>query len=381
MQRVEVRQAVNSDKELLFDFIRVNWKERAVYQVPHRWRWLYVDNPFKVDNQLPIWIVVDGEHIVGHTAAMIVPLKIGEEVYPAAWSVNTVVVPEYRGRELGYHLQKANQDAWLVFMSLSMTKANRHIKMKLGGIKGASVSNFVIRFRYDRSKIGLALERRLEKYLLFSGISRAVARILGVVSTVVLNIRLKVIRRLRFFKGRIQEKGRGIRIEEIERFDEALDPILEGFMKPYKVAVFRTSRYLNWKFAEQPDINYRLFLAKSGEQTSGYMILRSGRPELENHYGVIAEFIANPEDRKTMEALLLFATEYFQKENVEKVIISTTVPGFQESFIRFGFRKVSETVPVIYCSDKVCDNATIGDKTDWLLSRGDHDWDQFPSKM
>ena len=376
-----IRQATIEDKPRLFDFIQHSWKKRAAYQIPHRWQWLYISNPYRIDENLPIWIACDGERVVGHTAAMAIPLKIKDQMYIAGWSVNTLVLPEYRGKKLGYRLQKANQEAWPVFMSLSMTSTNRRIKMKLGGVNGPKVSNFSLRLRYSGEKLTLALEQRWENYLPGLGMNRRLAYFLGSSLERMLNAKLRIGRWLSRFTRKVMSVKQNILVQEIDRFDEALDVELEQFMKPYSVAVLRTSRYLNWKFVDQPHMKYKLFLARSDKQLLGYVILRSGEPPLENHYGVITEIMTNYEDLTTFKHLLSFSIKLFQRDKVEQIIISTTVPKWQELLLQFGFQKMGETIPVIHCSDKVLQKDVLKNGTSWLLSRGDHDWDQFPSRM
>ena len=302
-------------------------------------------------------------------------------MYIAGWSVNTLVLPEYRGKKLGYRLQKANQEAWPVFMSLSMTSTNRRIKMKLGGVNGPKVSNFSLRLRYSAEKLTVALEQRWENYFSGLGMNKRLAYFLGSSLERMLNAKLGIGRWLSRFTRKVMSVKKNILMQQIDRFDESLDVALEQFMKPYSVAVLRTSRYLNWKFVDQPHMKYKLFLATSDTQVLGYVILRSGEPPLENHYGVITEIMTNYEDVNTLKHLLSFSIKHFQRDKVEQIIISTTVPKWQELLWQFGFQKMGETIPVIHCSDKVLQKDVLKNGTSWLLSRGDHDWDQFPSRM
>jgi len=308
-------------------------------------------------------------------------LQIGSQIYTAGWSVNTLVLPEYREKKLGYHLQKANQEAWPVFMSLSMTSPNRRIKMKLGGVAGPKVSNLSFRFHYSGEKLSLALEQLWRKYFPRLSVKRRPAYLLGNWIAKILNAKLTVKQYSDYFKPKPITVEQDSMIQEIDRFDEALDAELEEFMRPYSVAVLRTSRYLNWKFVDQPHMDYRLFLARSRGKVKGYIVLRSGRPPLENHYGVIAEIITNYEDTTTFAHLLSFSIKHFHREKVEQVIVSTTVSEWRELLLQFGFQETGETVPVFHCYDKMLQKDVLEDRARWLLSRGDHDWDQFPSKM
>ncbi len=380
---IEVRQAGEKDKKALFDFISVAWKNRALYQIPRRWKWLYEDNPFKKDERLPIWIALDGNRVVGHTAAMIVPLKVGEKVYNVAWSINTIVLSEYRGRGLGYELQKANQEAVKIFMSLSMTQANRRIKARLGAVPGPVVSNFFLRLRWVSQKVKESLQERFENKGFLGKLLFQILYIYQIdkIITLVENIQLKAVSfAVSSSTGKI-EAPKDIAIKEIDRFRPEIDPILESFLEEFKVSVVRTSRYLNWKFVDQPHIKYRIFIAEVDSKIAGYMMIRTGKQPLENHYGVILDIVSSPNDARIISSLLWFAIKQLQKEKAEGIIISTTVSAVEQALYKFGFKKTSETVPMVYCSDDIPDKEILVDGSGWLLSRGDHDWDQFPSRM
>ena len=87
------------------------------------------------DEGLPLWIALDGGRVVGQTGAMVEPIKFGDVKDKVAWSVDTYVLPEYRGRGVGRQLQQANQSHHRLFMSLAMSQGNRRIKTRLGGME------------------------------------------------------------------------------------------------------------------------------------------------------------------------------------------------------------------------------------------------------
>ena len=129
-----VRQASLEDESAIARFLTEAYGERAQFKYPARWKWQFRDNPFLSEFPgLPIWIAVRNDRVVGQTCAQIEPLRVGDRETLVGWSVDTVVLPEFRGLGLGKQLQKANQDSHPVFMSLSMSSANRGIKESLGG--------------------------------------------------------------------------------------------------------------------------------------------------------------------------------------------------------------------------------------------------------
>ena len=162
-----IKRAHRNDIPKIFKFIKTHWKNRSKYQVPKRWKWLFELNPFlKENNKLPIWLSLYGKNIIGHTAAMVVPLKINGATYQAGWSIMTLVHSKHRGKKIGYYLQKNNQKAWPIFMSLSMSKANRNIKIKLGGRECLSINILKLRISMSLKTFEQGLYRRLRKILL-----------------------------------------------------------------------------------------------------------------------------------------------------------------------------------------------------------------------
>ncbi len=126
-----VRQATLDDKPAIAEFLKVAYPDRHRYKFPERWEWQFENNPLRDRNRsgnpnegkLPIWLAFDGERIVGQTGAQVEPLKLGDKSVLVGWSVDTIVLPEYRRKGIGRRLQEANQSYHQVFMSLAMSDA------------------------------------------------------------------------------------------------------------------------------------------------------------------------------------------------------------------------------------------------------------------
>lgn len=136
---VEVRQANIKDREDIGALLEEGFPNS--YRYPERWEWLNLHNPFISDAfGIPEWIAVLDGRIIGHTGAMIVPVKMSDGRVMAGWSIDTLVSSAARGLGIGKKLQAANQAAHPLFMSLEMTAVNRAIKKKLGAREGPVVS-------------------------------------------------------------------------------------------------------------------------------------------------------------------------------------------------------------------------------------------------
>ncbi|MCD6398492.1 MAG: GNAT family N-acetyltransferase, partial [Candidatus Aenigmarchaeota archaeon] len=109
--KIIIRQATLDDESLIANFFKKGFgKKKAVFKYPYRWAWIYKNNPFlHNDRLLPIWLAVDGNHIVGMACNMLLDFEVGQQVVKAGWGIDFRVLPEYRGMGLGYRLEKIKQ--------------------------------------------------------------------------------------------------------------------------------------------------------------------------------------------------------------------------------------------------------------------------------
>ena len=67
-----------------------------------------------------------------------------------------------------------------------------------------------------------------------------------------------------------------VRIRQVARFDALVDRLWEECRRELRVATVRDARYLNWRYADCPDVKYRLFMAEGimGTSPQGIAVLR-----------------------------------------------------------------------------------------------------------
>lgn len=161
-------------------------------------------------------------------------------------------------------------------------------------------------------------------------------------------------------------------LERTERFDGEIDQLWTRLAPRFPVIVQRNAAYLNWKFIEQPNMDYDLFVARRGQTVCGYVITRTGVPP-EARIGIIADLLADPDDDALIHYLVAHATEHLWRADVCHVIAAGSVPEYVRSFLEQGFRRTREVSPMFRIK-----TVTDVPATGWFLSMGDHDWDQFP---
>ena len=369
-----IKRAHRNDIPKIFEFIKIHWKDRSKYQVPKRWKWLFELNPFlKENNKLPIWLSLDGKNIIGHTAAMVVPLKINGETYQAGWSIMTLVHSKHRGKKIGYHLQKNNQKAWPIFMSLSMSKANRNIKIKLGGREYLNINVFKLRISMSLKTFEQSLYKRLRKIL--SNNNLELPRFIFKILFHVINffIKLNFILKKKYF---LKTKN-DLFFKKIKNYQKEWGLIFNNILDK-KIFVERSADYLNWKYISQPHINYQNFIINDKRgQIIGYIVLRLGVTPLESKFGLISDLVLRDNDIDYQKQAILFSLNYFQKKKCEYIKFASQSDKIKKILIKIGF-STNKITPVVYCKNKMLTSKLLNSK--WHFGLGDHDWDTFPSK-
>jgi len=75
-------------------------------------------------------------------------------------------------------------------------------------------------------------------------------------------------------RRRETEDGGVAEVVELERFDRRFDRLWDEVKDTCPVSVVRDRRYLQWRFAENPESRYRIFALEDGRRVSGYAIAK-----------------------------------------------------------------------------------------------------------
>jgi GNAT superfamily N-acetyltransferase len=372
---IEVRQAVPDDRAAIYTFIQTAYAGRSEYKIPARWAWAYVDNPFKETEALPIWIAVDGAgQVVGQTCALLEPLKLGEQEHRVGWSVDTFLLPAFRGQGIGYRLQQANDQANPIFMSLSMSAANRRIKISQGSVPLPPVTAFERPVRYRPEAVVVALEEQLAG--LPAGVRRsmlALTRAVRAQHALAWGATRSAARR---DAQRYTSLDPAVKVRQVDAFPADSDRLWARLAPHFFGSIQRDRQFLDWKFVRQPHMDYKIFIARRDGEIRGHLVLRLGRPP-EPRVGILTDLFAAPDDRETLDALVAVGVQQLGGAGAVYLSAASSVPAYKAALRRHNFRKTKDVIPMIHCRP---DNTggLAPDSGPWLLGRGDHDWDQYP---
>ena len=169
----------------------------------------------------------------------------------------------------------------------------------------------------------------------------------------------------------------GIEIKRIDRFDHASDQFWDSVSPQFYAVVQRNSTYLNWKYVQQPHMNYQLFTALRGGKMCGYVILRRARAP-ESNSGIVADLLVPLEDKAAIHSLLTFAVRYFKHQKVNRIEAASSSNAYRSALLALGFRKKRDVQPLFHSSVETNAVESALKPGSWFLGRCDHDWDQFP---
>jgi GNAT superfamily N-acetyltransferase len=373
---IVVRRATPEDKEAIFKFIQVAYQDRWQYKIPERWQWEFVENPFLEGEDLPVFIAVDEQgKVVGQTCTLVEPLKMGDHSCKVGWSVDTFLLPEYRGQGIGFQLQRVNDEANQIFMSLNMSLANRRIKAGLGSVPIDPVRLYTRLVRFEPESLVAAVTGRLARSAGWAGKALAAALHLSFLDRIaagLLNgwIALKDILTLRFVDPDLV-------IQPIQTFGEETDRLWEKLSNRFFALIRRDRAYLDWKYLRQPYVEYAPFVARRAGEICGMLILRTGKPP-ERYLGVIADLFVAPEDEAAIRDLITFAVRYFKQARAKDILVASSVRPYQVWLEALGFKPGKEVFPMFHCKVECPECLAAQEPGSWLLSKGDHDWDQYP---
>lgn len=369
-----VRQARLSDWAALDRFIDAAYESLAPWKGAGRRTWQFVDNPFRAPSEdlASVWVAMDGDLVVGQIAVQAASLQIDGTEHQAGWIVDVMILSGHRGTGLGHRIHDAVAGESPLLVTLTMAPATRRIAERAGCVTLAPTREFARLVHLDHKSVRDYLLSRTERRPVFQAFARIFCDILQAHRSIswIANGFLRWQRR----KTPASLPNETVEIVEVRYFDEELDRFWERVRHDYAAIFVRNSKFLNWRFIESPDLRYRCFIARRSGQCVGYFVIRHSLPE-ELSAGHIVDFLVARDDDRAFEAMIAHAAGAFGK-NVAAITCVTSIPEFERSLRKHGFRAVRTVQATVVCRDPTVRNRIEALKDSWYFTKGDHDWDQ-----
>lgn len=374
---IQIRQATIKDGSMIEAFYFEAFPECKSLKYPSRWNWLYLENPFcKETPKLPVWIALDKNRVVGMAGTMQCRFQVAQTTIRAAWGCDFRVLSEFRGKGLGTSLEKARLESSNL-ISLDMSKISRFVKIRLGALPGKVAIDFFHIQRFEPSLIFKDFLRHLsikspETSLIYRiGIKLGAHKLISAIVTFFFNFDSK--KKSTFFSKAIPSN---LEFKNVDRFDETATKLWENIRKRYSLSVCRDSTYLNWKFVQQPHIDYQRYTVLNNGELCGILIFRLGK-EPEMRIGTIVEAYTDRDD-VALKEMIGFAARSLYDQGALIIKCTSTTRILSEILVNFGFRPFERHASVFLLKDKNNSLQQEALNGEWFMSLGDQDLDEYP---
>lgn len=108
----------------------------------------------------------------------------------------------------------------------------------------------------------------------------------------------------------------------VKRFGDEVDQLWEELKSDYPCAGIRDSRYLNWRYVDQPACQYDIVYAenRSLKELVGFAVFKTGETNVNSEDGLILEVLASRKDGCILRSLLEFAIRYFALRGKKRIV-------------------------------------------------------------
>jgi len=140
------REMTNEDKNALICFLYDNFGKDSLQCKPNRFEWQVVNNP----NNARAYLCFFSDELIGQTDYLPGLLRLGDEQFTAAFSVDTMILHKYRRKGIGQKFHQTRLDNYQVALSSGQSHANRKLYGKMGWKKLGSYFKFKIVKRFPK---------------------------------------------------------------------------------------------------------------------------------------------------------------------------------------------------------------------------------------
>ena len=299
-----VRPYIQSDGEKiiqLLDTVFKGWPHFDLSCSPlDHWRWKFKENPLK---KISIAVGESDNRIIGCAHLTPQNIKIGSKNLLCFQTVDTAVHPDFRRMGLYNKMYELRQNL--------LVKANANLVYAISGnpilLKTAMKLGWI---RFPRPIMELVRIHDVKLHLKKRPTENALIKKFGY-------LLLKALNRVRIILTRTPGIPSGLRIEDVDRFDDRIELFWEEVKDAYSFIHERDREYLNWRYCDSRGGDYVVKQAEEDGSIIGYIVMRVNRYREDYPMGYIIDLLTLPDRFDVADALIKEAIRYFDlKVNV-----------------------------------------------------------------
>jgi hypothetical protein len=365
--QANIKQATKDDIEYIWKFLDHAYgsgqEGSAQFKYPTRWKWQFLDNPFVIQtgSEIPIWLAIKNQEIIGQMCALPVRMKIGDQTYNGSWGCDFIVSPKSRGEGIGYKLTDKYYRNFQICVGISMAGSTRHIWGKFNPIPLRSIYFYWFPIKLDKTFLNY----------LFSNKLRLLHNVISKLGNILFSLKRK-------FNPLLRQEAKSS-IQEIFEFGDEIDDFIERTYEDYGAIVKRESAFLNWRFITNKEFMYHIFISKSNGRIKGYVVVRKPHPA-ELNIGHIVDLYTEKNDIDTINDLILHSIRFFGN-SVAAIKCTTSIENTERLLKKYGFLKFIKLKPLALVSDPAIREKVLMEKEYWFMTLADQDLDQIVFNM
>jgi N-acetylglutamate synthase-like GNAT family acetyltransferase len=312
------------------------------------WSWKYINNP---QNETVITVFEEGEEVVGHVALVPVVAKWFDEEIKVGARTDTMVSPRHQGKGI---YRQLNEEL--------LSQAKSHSIDFLYGYPAKEAKKLFIRYT------GAKEIASIPRLMYINKASNVIASKLPAAKL------LKPV--LRFADKKTKNSTSSIyRQAEVTNCNEQFNKLWEEANDVASILIKRDADYLNWRYHNHPDKNYKMLALYKEEKLVGYSVLHIekkpyGKGSLA--FGTVVDMLANDQD--VWDELVKRSLHGLNQADIIQTWALTHTDYFQ-ALRKNGFIHKDNPMPLVgkTIDEGLPNNEEGFDIANWFITPGDVD--------
>jgi hypothetical protein len=340
----QVRPYRDGDEAVLIELYQ-RTAQRTI--TPEHWHWKLNTLPAPAPS---VWLAFDEARLIFHYAGWSLRYHLPEGERLGMVSVDAMTDPDYRRRGLLSHVGAQAYAAWRAAgYAFTIGLPNEQWGSRAAALGWIELFPLQWLVRPIRFEAVAARRLRLKWPLAFTPVGALVQR----------------------WWNRSLPIDPTLAVRAIDRAGDEIDQVWRTAHDPQHVSIVRDSAWLNWRYVNAPELDYRVLVAERAGAVIGYLVFRLSAGARQR-VGAIAEWLAP--DEAVVCTLLRHALERLQAAQVDSVA-ALAIPGSSQWRLlkRGGFLTRQSFRVMINPFDDRLPLDELRDPDRWLMFGGDYD--------
>jgi GNAT superfamily N-acetyltransferase len=349
-------------KSALLQFLSKVYPPDAMNRRERVLDWIQNEHPYR--DRTPLrYVIMDGERMAATLGHLPVDFLVNGQRIPGRFTHDLLVDPAYRGKGLAKRIvSNAHIHGEFLPGGMWMTGPCHKIHLNCGFDDAHPLSprTLVLDTAAFAKRKQMSPARRL------------------LIKPATALIRARALRHAR----RLATSGAGFTSRAADSFAAELDNTWLDMLAGYGIGLLRDARYLNWRYARHPVLDYRIRLAERDGKAAGYIVWRLAPDQETEKRAVITDFLVANGDSDTFAYLVSFAITGAAEAGMEVLSALTTQKWATGVLKRFGFLpRGNPHAWVIGGWKGHVAPSWITDPAPWHMSMGDSDGDMWTGSV